>query len=181
MARNLASRSLARGLCAATLVPLALLAAPQAAVAQVWTHVAAACTPDESSAAKFDASAARFRHKSSATGKIYARCNVTNPLDSGAGPYWNVLELVFKDSGDGARVLAELYRVSNSSGGIFLMGSVDSNAYPGSASQQTKWKELSSTGFDFYKYAYYVLITVDRGSTATLPDAAIVRLYEQLF
>ncbi len=173
--------SLARNLCAA-LVPLAaLLAAPGSAVAQVWTHVAAACTVDEASTAKFDASGARFRHKGSNTGKIYARCNVVNPVDAGTKPSWNAMELVFKDNGDGERVLAELYRVSNSSGGIYLIGSVDSNSFPASVNEQTEWELLTSTNFDFYKYAYYVLLTVDRTGTATLPDAAIVRLFYQLF
>lgn len=172
---------LARYLCAAFAPLAASLAAPGGAVAQVWTHVAAACTVDEASTAKFDASAARFRHKGSSTGKIYARCNVVNPVDAGTKPSWNAMELVFKDNGDGERVLAELYRVSNSSGGIYLIGSVDSNSFPGSANEQTEWDWLTSTGFDFYKYAYYVLLTVDRTGTATLPDAAIVRLFYQLY
>jgi hypothetical protein len=159
---------------------LALLAAPGAAQAQVWTHVAAACTPDESSAAKHDMSAARLRHKGSNTGKIYARCNVVNPMDSGGDPSWNAIELVFKDKGTGERVLAELYRVSNFNGGIWKIGSVDSDAYPGSAAQQTQWEPLAQT-FDFYNYAYYVLLTIERTQTTALPDAAIVRLYQQLF
>lgn len=175
------SQSLPRVLCGA-LVPLALLlAAPGTAVAQVWTHVAAACSVDDVSMAKFDASGARFRHKGSSTGKIYTRCNVVNPMDAGTNPGWNAIELVFKDNGAGERVLAELYRVSNTSGGIGLIGSVDSDSYPGSASEQTQWNLLLSTSFDFYKYAYYVMLTVERSGTATLPDAAIVRLFYQLF
>lgn len=169
------SRNTLRALAAAVIAGSAALALPTTAQAQVWTHVAAACTPDESSAAKFDANGARFRHKGANTGKIYARCNV---VDIRNGAFWNAMEMVFKDNGAGERVLAELYRVSNASGGITLIGTVDSDAYAGSASEQTQWARLSSTVFDFSKYAYYVLITVDRTGTATLPDAAIVRLYE---
>jgi hypothetical protein len=175
------SRDTLRTLAAAVIAGSAALGLPGTAQAQVWTHVAAACTPDEVSIAKFDASAARFRHKGTNTGKIYARCNDVNPVDAGTQPSWNVLEFVFKDNGTGERVLAELYRVSNSSGGITLIGTVDSDDYAGSASAQTQWELLTSTVFDFYKYAYYVLITVDRTGTATLPDAAIVRLCYQLF
>ena len=47
------------------------------------TGIGAACVSDESSAGKYEASAARYRHKGSNTGAIYARCNVTNPLDDG--------------------------------------------------------------------------------------------------
>lgn len=177
---NTTTHNALRRFGAAAVAALALLAGPGGAQAQVWTHVAAACTPDESSAARFDASGARFRHKGSNTGKIYARCNVTNPMDGGGNPSWNAIELVFKDNGAGERVLAELYRVSNTSGGITLIGSVDSDDFAGSAAEQTQW-ELLSTTFDFYKYAYYVLITVERTATATLPDAAIVRLFYQLF
>lgn len=170
-----------RGLAAGIAAGLAALAAPATAQAQVWTHVVAACVPDDASMAKFDASGARFRHKGSNTGPIYARCNVVNAVDAGTKPSWNAMELVFKDNGDNDHVRAELYRVSNSSGGISLIGSVDSNDYAGSASEQTQWELLTSTSFDFYKYAYYVLVTVDRTGTATLPDAVTVRLLYQLF
>ncbi len=44
----------ARSLYAVALPWLALLAAPGTAQARVWTHVAAACTVDDSSGAKFD-------------------------------------------------------------------------------------------------------------------------------
>lgn len=180
---NLGTPQSMRALCAAAVSALALLAAPGSAQAQspVWTHVAAACMPDDANMTKFDTSGARFRHKGSNTGKIYARCNVTNPMDGGGNPAWNAMEFVFKDNGAGERVLAELYRVSNTSGGISLIGSVDSDDYAGSAAEQVHWELLSTTTFDFYKYAYYVMITVDRTGTATLPDAVIVRLFYQLF
>ena len=150
-------------------------------MAQIWTHVAAACTPDESSLSKFDASAARFRHKGTNTGAIYARCNVVNPMDAGASnPVWTWLELVFKDTGEGGRVRAQLYRVSNSTGGTWLMGTVDSDSHPGSAGAQTRGAWLATSHFDFEDYAYYVLLTVERTNTAVLPDATIVRLYQMI-
>lgn len=167
--------SSARGLCAAIVPTLALLAAPADAAAQMWTHVAAACSVDEASMAKFDTNGARLRHKGTNTGKIYARCNV---IDNRHSAYWNAMELVFKDNGTGERVIAQLYRVTNANGGITLIGTVDSDSYAGSANEQTQWEWLTSTTFDFSKYAYYVMLTVDRTGTATLPDAAIVRLYE---
>ena len=170
----------ARALRAAVAAGACALLSP-VAMAQLWTHVAAACVPDESSQSKFEANAARFRHKGTNSGAIYARCNVTNPLDSGANPGWNAMELVFKDQGDGARVRAQLYRVSNSNGGVWLIGTVDSDTYAGSAGQQTQWDWLVTTSFDFYKYAYYVMLTIERNGTDVQPDAAIVRLFYMLY
>lgn len=54
--------------------------------AQIWTCVGSAYAVDESSAASHDMNVAQFKFKSTCTGSIYGRCNVTNPSDDGVSP-----------------------------------------------------------------------------------------------
>jgi hypothetical protein len=124
---------------------------------------------------KYNASAARFLHKGSNTGNIYARCNVTNPVDGGGNPHWSVLELVYKDPGSTTQVTGILYRVSNTTGGISPIATFDSNLFAQLTTQQVN-SVLFGHNFNFFAYAYYVELKVNRTATTYLPDVAIVRL-----
>lgn len=159
---------------------------PAAYIPAVWTHVAAACVPDEGSMSRFEANAARFRHKSTSTGSIYARCNVTNPADSGGGPTWSALEVVYLDPPTGTptdtnQITAELWRVSNSSGGVYRVALFDSNGL-GRVARTTAQSgyTIFSHAFDFRNYAYYVQLKVSRVTTSTVPEVYIVRLEESI-
>jgi hypothetical protein len=67
---------------------LSLLAGGEARAQSIWTHVASACAVDDGSAATYEVNAARFKVKSGVTlpATVVARCNVTNPQDSGLSP-----------------------------------------------------------------------------------------------
>lgn len=164
---------------------LTLLASGEAHAAGIWTHVASACAVDEASAAKYDVNAARFKVK---TGQqpatVVARCNVTNPQDDGSDPWWNTLEVTYRDpdgTGAGSQVKALLYRVTNATGGVVLIGTFDSNAYATTGDYTARVLVGGAADFDFDNYAYFVEIQVKRSDTANDPTISIVRLYEDLF
>lgn len=151
-------------------------------MSSIWTHVGAACVADESSVGKYEASAARFRHKGSNTGDIVARCNVMNPQDDGHDPNWDVFEVVYRRQAETDQVTAELIRVSNETGGVYTLATFDSNNFGTSPDEQTRSVEFHHA-FDFEHHAYYVQIKVSRTSSAAghNPSVSIVRLYQQLF
>jgi hypothetical protein len=153
-------------------------ASVQSAVAggPVWTSVAAACVPDEGSAGRYEANAARFRHRGTNTGDIYARCNVTNPRDDGGNPAWNILQIVLTDPAGVNQVTAELVRVSNANGGVFTLATVDSNNWVANPATQLRSSIPFAVVYDFDTYSYYVQIKVSRANAASVPDVALVRL-----
>lgn len=132
---------------------------------------------DESSVGRYEASAARFRHKGSITGEIVARCNVTNPRDDGSDPVWDYLEVVYRRQAETDQVTAELIRVSNETGGVHTLATFDSNNFGTSPDEQTRHVEFDHT-FNFVAFAYYVQIKVSRTSSAAghNPSVSIVRL-----
>jgi hypothetical protein len=157
---------------------LSLLAAGDVRAASVWTHVASACAVDEGSAASYEVNAGRFKVKTGATlpATVIARCNVTNPLDSGLDPYWDWLEVTYRDpdgTGTDSQVRALLYRVSNATGGVFLLATFDSNAFA-STTDNTEGILFGGT-LDFDNYAYFVEIRVRRSGSDD-PTMSIVRL-----
>jgi hypothetical protein len=149
-------------------------------MSSIWTHVGAACMPDEGSTGKYEANAARFRHKGSFTGDIFARCNVTNPRDDGLNPGWDCLEVVYSRQADTDQVTAELIRVSNETGGVYTLATLDSNNFGTSPDEQTKHVDFHHD-FNFEHFAYYVQIKVSRKSSSAghNPSISIVRLYEE--
>jgi len=174
------------------LVPMllnAVLFAPAKVLALTWTYVGAACMADDGSADMYQAIAARFRHKSTHTGDIFARCNVTNPMDprgrQSGNPNWDSLEVVYRDPpGAGNQVTAELVRVSNRSGGIFTLATFDSNCNDCEADPDSQTSSVHFIHeFDFDSYAYYVLIKVARTDSdpANNPDVSLVRLKSTAF
>lgn len=163
---------------------LTLLASSEAHAAGIWTHVASACEVDESSTAKYEMTAARFKFKSGQTGTIYARCNVTNPQDDGSDPWWNQLEVVYRDPDGiaaGSRVKALLYRVTNATGGVVLVGTFDSNTLAATGDNKGDAPAGGVSDFNFTNYAYFVELQVTRSSTASDPTVSIVRLLETIW
>ena len=163
---------------------LSLLADGEARAQSIWTHVASACVVDDRSATQYEITAARFKVKNGTTlpAIVVARCNVTNPQDSGLDPYWNYLEVAYRDpdgTATGSQAKASLYRVSNATGGISLLQAFDSNAF--AANTDTKNGIWFFEPLDFSRYAYFVEIQVKRSSTASDPTVSIVRLFENLY
>ena len=166
---------------------LTALAASVPAKAQVFTAVASACVMDESSLSRYETSGGRIRLKGSSTGEIVTRCNVTNPIDAGFNPFFNTLELVFRDPdarASASHVSAILWRVSNSTGGITQIGgTLDSNVVGSAvATQNAQTRSIAiPAAFNFYDYAYYVEVRISRTNANLAPDFSLVRLYQKLF
>jgi hypothetical protein len=160
---------------------LGSLAVGEARAQSVWTHVASACAVDDGSAAKYEVTAARFKVRTGATlpATVVARCNVTNPQDSGLDPNWEWLEVAYRDPdgvATGNQVKALLYRVSNATGGISLWATFDSNEIAATGNN-TAGVWFGGT-LDFQNYAYFIEIQVTRSDTANDPTISIVRLKE---
>jgi hypothetical protein len=163
---------------------LSLLTSDDARAQSIWTHVASACAVDEADAAQYEVNAARFKVATGVTlpATVVARCNVTNPLDSAADPNWNTLEVAYRDpdgTGTGSQVKALLYRASNATGGISLLETFDSNAFP--AVGDNTARVLLGGSLDFLNYAYFVEIQVKRSNAGNDPTVSIVRLLESIF
>ena len=83
-----------------------------------WSHVGSACPVDETSLGKYDAHVHVLKFKESATGDIFARCNI-DALESISGGDALALEVTYTDpDGPGTtyRVRALLRRVRRSDG-----------------------------------------------------------------
>ena len=157
-----------------------LLSSTTALAQSVWTHAAAACAIDEDSSSKHEFLGGRMRLKGTNTGTIVARCNVANPLDNGGNPGWQwaSLEVVYADPdgrGLNNQVVATLYKVHNSNGGVSEAGKFDSNNFDTNNNLEPK-RVLINHPFDFYSYAYYVEIQVKRSNSTDTPSVSIVRL-----
>ncbi|MGZ8218120.1 hypothetical protein [Methylomagnum sp.] len=152
-----------------------------------WTHVASACSIDESSLAKYQFNFSDFGYKSGMYSTastaypngfepIVVRCNVTNPVDFD-NPKWNTLMLGYQDQDGTAaanRVTAILYAVSRANGTNTPIAGFDSNS-----STQTVRGEgytVFSKPFDFLNNEYYVEIAVTRRNVEFNPVAFMVRL-----
>jgi hypothetical protein len=150
-----------------------------------WTHVASACSVDESALSKYAFNLADFGF---ATGKvsdiggfglpipIFARCNVLNPLDTG-DPLWNTLIVGYQDPDGTApkyQVLVRLRRVSRSTGGISTMATFNSNLTTLTTRGE---RSVNVAGpFDFLHNEYFVEIGVARTDTLGNPIVYMVRL-----
>ncbi len=151
-----------------------------------WTHVGAAAAIDDPHRHKYNTTGGHLKFKGNYTGWIYARCNVTNPLDNG-NPDWNSIEVVFRDQ-DGAgskyQVVATLYRVSPTSGAVRWIAKFDSNAAGASAATDSTQRShayfrTTSSGFEslnFSYFAYYVALAIYRADTDKNPRIYSVRL-----
>jgi hypothetical protein len=138
---------------------------PAAASAQVWTHAASSCTPDEGSATKVIFSSGRAQFRTGETGDIYLRCNVTNPRDNGQNPNWSVLQAGYFNEPN-AYVQAHLKRVDNS-GATYTIATVDGLTLP-AASGELRSASFSHF-FNFFANAYYVELRLRR----TAPDQTV--------
>src|SRR5262245_3156727 len=142
-------------LIATAAVMAGLMFTPQLRAGE-WVTVATACTPDETSAGRFQADFARFQFLGNNSGSIDARCNVTNPQDSGGNPGWGLMEVSYDDP-DGtlsvSQVSVTLRRVDKFTGNSFLLATFDSNTQ--AAGQQVKTVAFNHA-FNFVNNAYYV-------------------------
>ena len=81
--------------------------------------------------------------------------------------------------GTGSQIKVSLIRVSNSTGGVYTVATLDSNTNASTA-QRVDGVDFSHV-FNFADYAYYVQLEVKRTATSANPNISIARLYEMLF
>ena len=125
----------------AMLAPLVLpLYAGVAHAAPVWTAAANTCVVDNSDIGDYDQDAFGIHHSRHSEGTIIARCNVSNPLDSGADPGWGTLEVVYRDPDgrdDRSQVRVRLIRVNNG-GNSTNVAEFDSDEFPDTTDPATE-------------------------------------------
>ena len=155
-----------------------------------WTHTASSCEVDEESAGRYTLSGADFTYLGGAEGGLVAsqppltaRCNVTNPLDSG-NPSWDHLIVTYRDydlSCTFNRVVVRLYRVPRVPGLSQLVATFNSDTVGGCSGfffgSMTESNVAFTHKFDFLNNAYFVdiqLVRLDNEYPA--PIARLVRL-----
>lgn len=150
-----------------------------------WSHVGSAFTVDEGSATKYAMGTASFGFKTgqiSSTGlrgilnPIVARCNVTNPLDSG-NPGWNALIVDYLDpdgTGTNYRVYVILYRLDRSTGSVSTVAKFDSNTV--ALTTRGERQVIFTHAMDFLNNEYFVQVQVYRADTSGSPVVNAVRL-----
>ena len=147
-----------------------------------WTTVASACVTDERSEGLYSLEQARFEFLAGQTGQIISRCNITDPHDlfNAASPPWNTMDVTYDDPNGfnglaaSSRVRVQLRRVHEVTGASATLETFDSNLFPGG--QQLRSHPFSHD-FDFYNYAYYLTIMVDRDNIQMVPRIQRVRLW----
>lgn len=161
------------------LVSLASAPHAQAQFQGHWTTVASACVPDEESTGKFAMEQGTFQFLGVNTGSIDARCNVTNPADTGnltSNPDWDLVEVTYNDpdgAANGSQVVVYLRRVHRVTGVSTDVHVFNSNVY--GAGQQLRVENFNHT-FDFVNYAYYIAISVRRNVYNLNPRIQRVKL-----
>jgi hypothetical protein len=153
----------------------------QTASAQIWSSAASACTPDEDTVTGglYDVFYnGTLLFKAGKTGSIKARCSVTNPIETGASPGWNLLTVGYLDpDGTGAnyQVYAQLIAVKRDTGVITVVKSFYSDSFA-TTTPTSHTVTFLGYAWDFANYAYYVGINVERASTAGSPGVWFVKL-----
>jgi len=152
----------------------------QSAFASRWTATASTCAigvdqvGDSGIYTITGGSALTF--SGSNTGEIKARCNVTNPLDSGV-PTWSTLTVGYQDP-DGElttyQVHVTLYRVKKGTGDYEKVKTFDSNKF-GDINPKSNYVTFSHT-FDFTSYSYWVTLDLVRNDSASNPSVWFVEL-----
>jgi hypothetical protein len=157
------------------LAPLVLpFAAARAQAAPVWTATANSCVVDNSDLGDVEQDSFSLQHRKFVKGAIVARCNLTNPLDSGADPGWGTLEVVYRDP-DGrdnrSTVRVRVIRVNNG-GNTTNVAEFSSDDFPEAVDPTTESVTFSHA-FDFDHGAYYVELRINRESTRSENDPAV--------
>jgi hypothetical protein len=143
-----------------------------------FTIVPSACVVDEADTTLYSFNSPKLMFAAGKTGTIGVRCMVTNPVDSGLlfgpsapNPTWHAITIGCNDpdgsSGLDYEVHASLARVRISNGVSSTITQIDCN---------TNTKSFSHT-FDFWNYAYWIGINIQRKNTAQNPSAWAVRLW----
>lgn len=154
-----------------------LLSSVPAGAGPVWTGAACAFVPDDISITSYDLTDCSFKQEGATLSPVIARCNVTNPLDSGANPGWTTMEISFVDTSAAAGnfVNVQLWKKSCTTGLASVVATCSSDAFPPAAVAQCKTC-LFAHVFDFFENAYYIRAIVDRSITKNTEIFYSVRL-----
>jgi hypothetical protein len=167
-------------LCAILLGGLLLFSGvASAADSNNLTIAPSTCAVDEGDRLNYSVNGASLAFAAGKTGTVGVRCMVPNPIESlgiaapGAmapNPSWTQIALGCQDPdgyGPNYGAVVQLKRVRISDGAAFLVTELDCNA---------KTKPLSHT-FDFWNYAYWINVGLQRLNTAQNPSVWAVKLW----
>lgn len=143
-----------------------------------WTTVASTCVPDEESQDIHMFRDASFEFQPGDFGQIIARCNITDPHDTGnfVSPPWAAMDVTYNDPDGmaaGNRVRVLLRRAHEVTGVGPVLAVFDSNLF--GAGQQLQSLAFAHA-FNFTNFAYYIVIIVDRANAIMDPRIQRIRL-----
>ena len=166
--------------CAILLGGLLLLSsAASAANYNNMTIAPTTCAVDEGDRLDYSVNGARLAFSAGKTGTLGVRCMVSNPVESvgiatpgplAPNPSWTAITIGCQDPdgyGPNYGALVQLKRVRISDGAAFLVTEFDCNL---------KTKTFSHT-FDFWNYAYWINVSLQRLNTAQNPSVWAVKLW----
>lgn len=148
------------------------------ASAQTWTAVASTCAIGDAHINRYEVDGPKLSYLFDSTGVLTARCNITNPLNSG-NPSWFNLSVGCSDpdgTGKHYRVYVSLKRVDRSSGVTSTVTALDSNDWSDTGAFEHLQSFGSSEGWDFNKYSYYINLELTRDYSTKEPKVWSVRL-----
>jgi len=148
-------------------VALLALVVPVAAQAQTWIGTPGAAGIDETAAGLYDLSVGSLAYSSatSSLSSITAYINVTDTTATG-NPSWSTLELAYTDRSPSGSVTATLVRLSTGGGSVSIVTCVSVDSATSTKVQCTF--PAGTVNFNSI-YAYAVVITLSRTSTADAP------------
>jgi len=159
------------------IIVLATFLAISASVAQAsnWSMAAAACVPGDPAIQNnlHFITAGTVAHKGTATGLITLYCPITGTWGD-RKPTWLSItyDLKVTAPGQGAKITAQVVRLTQSNGALSTIGSpVSVQAGQTTPSRGQKPSQSFSHPFDFKNSFYYVRVDIERndpGSAATL-------------
>jgi hypothetical protein len=148
-------------------VALLALVIPAAAQAQPWVGSPGGAAIDETAAGLYDVSAGSIAYNSatSSLSNIVAYINVTDTTATGH-PSWNTLELAYTDRSPSGAVAAKLVRFNTGGGTVSI---VDCPSVDSISSAKVQCTFPAGTVDFTLGYAYAVVVTLSRTSTADAP------------
>ena len=150
-------RSFAYLLVLATMIAGAPSAVRAQNVSQAWSTVASAGEPDESSTPIIEYSGALATIKSTApTSTVGVIRYRVAPVDGLFLSGCKVLNVRYRDNGNGATVRVHLRRTNMNTGATVTLVSFDSEANPPAAGYQTRISPCRSFSFDFVNNTYWI-------------------------
>lgn len=140
-----------------------------------WTTVGSTGTVDEADRDSANFSGGMVTMKANATGTLNIRYNVVS-VEGLFGGNGVELGVRFRDNGPAAHVVVRLKRFDLVNGSVETILTLDSNNFPASNGFQLRTADDRSLRFDFFDYAYFMDVALEKTNLSGTPALAIIQL-----